>query len=65
MKNDGLDESLISIINDNNKKSVKRNNLDSIKNSEKNNDAFLKQKDLSFENMKSGVSIFSILENLG
>jgi hypothetical protein len=65
MKNDGLDESLISIINDNNKKSVKRNNLDSIKNSEKNNDAFLKQKDLSFENMKSGVSIFSILDNLG
>ena len=65
MKNAGLDESSISFSNDNNKKSAKRNSVDSIKNSGKKNNAFLEQKDLNLENIKSGVSIFSIIDNLG
>ena len=65
MKNEGLKESSILITNDNNKKSVKRNNDNNIKNSGKNNVAFLERKDLSCENIKSGFSIFSILDNLG
>ena len=65
MKNAGLDESSISFSNDNNKKSAKRNSDNSIKNSGKKNNAFLEQKDLNLENIKSGVSIFSIIDNLG
>ena len=65
MKNAGLDESSISISNDNNEKSPKRNSDNSIKNSGKNNNAFLEPKDLNLENIKSGVSIFSIIDNLG
>ena len=64
MMHEGLKESSISRPSDN-KKLSKRNSFDTIKVSDKNNNAFLKLEEKSIINNSNKDSIFSILDLMG